>query len=104
MQASSEYQSQFSVISSRKKQTPHPRTRVCAPHGRCEHPTQAKPRLEWATRPPVQAGGCGDGRVHGRSVEALLTLEDHVLEGGFGTAVLEQLNKLGLTTPVVRVG
>jgi 1-deoxy-D-xylulose-5-phosphate synthase len=37
-------------------------------------------------------------------VEALLTLEDHVLEGGFGSAVLEQLNKLGLTTPVVRVG
>jgi 1-deoxy-D-xylulose-5-phosphate synthase len=41
---------------------------------------------------------------YGRSVDALVTLEDHALEGGFGSAVLEQLNKLGLTTPVVRVG
>jgi 1-deoxy-D-xylulose-5-phosphate synthase len=41
---------------------------------------------------------------YGRSVEAIVTLEDHVLEGGFGSAVLEQLNKLGLATPVVRVG
>src|SRR5579871_1530313 len=41
---------------------------------------------------------------YGRSVDALVTLEDHVLEGGFGSAVLEQLNKLGLTTPVARIG
>ena len=39
-----------------------------------------------------------------RSVEVILTLEDHVLRGGFGSAVLEELNNLGLTTPVVRVG
>jgi 1-deoxy-D-xylulose-5-phosphate synthase len=38
------------------------------------------------------------------SVEAILTLEDHVLRGGFGSALLEELNSLGLTTPVVRIG
>jgi 1-deoxy-D-xylulose-5-phosphate synthase len=34
----------------------------------------------------------------------IVTLEDHVLRGGFGSAVLEELNNLGLTTPVVRIG
>jgi len=34
----------------------------------------------------------------------IVTLEDHVLRGGFGSAVLEELNTLGLTTPVVRIG
>jgi 1-deoxy-D-xylulose-5-phosphate synthase len=41
---------------------------------------------------------------YGRSVDAIVTLEDHVLHGGFGSAVLEQLSNLGLTTPVVRIG
>jgi len=40
----------------------------------------------------------------GRSVEVILTLEDHVLQGGFGSAVLEELSNLGITTPVVRIG
>jgi len=39
-----------------------------------------------------------------RTVEVVVTLEDHVLRGGFGSAVLEELNGLGLSTPVVRVG
>ena len=34
----------------------------------------------------------------------LITLEDHVLAGGFGSAVLETVNELGLDVPVVRVG
>ena len=34
----------------------------------------------------------------------LVTLEDHVLAGGFGSAVLEALNDLELAVPVVRVG
>jgi 1-deoxy-D-xylulose-5-phosphate synthase len=38
------------------------------------------------------------------TVEVILTLEDHVLRGGFGSAVLEELSDLGLTTPVVRIG
>jgi len=41
---------------------------------------------------------------YARSVEVIVTLEDHVLQGGFGSAVLEELNDLGLRTPVVRVG
>src|SRR5580692_8006012 len=41
---------------------------------------------------------------YGRSVDAIVTLEDHVLHGGFGSAVLEQLRNLGLPTPVVRIG
>jgi 1-deoxy-D-xylulose-5-phosphate synthase len=34
----------------------------------------------------------------------LITLEDHVLAGGFGSAVLEALSELELDVPVVRVG
>ena len=41
---------------------------------------------------------------YARSVDVIVTLEDHVLKGGFGSAVLEELNNLGLQTPVVRVG
>ncbi len=41
---------------------------------------------------------------YARSVEAIVTLEDHVLSGGFGSAVLEELNKLRIATPVVRIG
>jgi 1-deoxy-D-xylulose-5-phosphate synthase len=41
---------------------------------------------------------------YARSVDAIVTLEDHVLKGGFGSAVLEELNTFGLTTPVVRIG
>jgi len=40
----------------------------------------------------------------GRSVEVILTLEDHSLKGGFGSAVLEELSNLGIGTPVVRIG
>jgi 1-deoxy-D-xylulose-5-phosphate synthase len=39
-----------------------------------------------------------------RSVDAIVTLEDHVLMGGFGSGVLEELSNLGLATPVVRIG
>ncbi len=34
----------------------------------------------------------------------VITLEDHVLAGGFGSAVLEMVNELELSVPVVRVG
>ncbi len=40
----------------------------------------------------------------GRTCELLVTMEDHVLAGGFGSAVLEALSDAGLDTPVVRVG
>jgi 1-deoxy-D-xylulose-5-phosphate synthase len=40
----------------------------------------------------------------GESCGLLITLEDHVLAGGFGSAVLETLNGLEVQVPVVRVG
>jgi len=39
-----------------------------------------------------------------RSAEVVITLEDHVLAGGFGSAVLEDMAQRGLHTPVVRIG
>jgi 1-deoxy-D-xylulose-5-phosphate synthase len=41
---------------------------------------------------------------YARSVDAIVTMEDHVLEGGFGSAVLERLSGLRLPTPVLRIG
>ena len=41
---------------------------------------------------------------YARRCGLLVTLEDHVLAGGFGSAVLETLNELELAVPVVRVG
>ncbi len=34
----------------------------------------------------------------------LVTLEDHSICGGFGSAVMEKINELGKTTPVLRIG
>jgi 1-deoxy-D-xylulose-5-phosphate synthase len=39
-----------------------------------------------------------------RSADVVVTMEDHVLAGGFGSAVLEELSQLGIQTPVVRIG
>ncbi len=36
--------------------------------------------------------------------EVLVTFEDHVLAGGFGSAVLESLAEQGIDTPIVRIG
>ena len=41
---------------------------------------------------------------YGARCGVLITLEDHVLAGGFGSAVLECLNELELAVPLVRVG
>ncbi len=41
---------------------------------------------------------------YGRTCGLLVTFEDHVLAGGFGSAVLEALNAAEITTPVVRIG
>lgn len=40
----------------------------------------------------------------GRRVGVLVTMEDHALAGGFGSAVLESLNAQEIEVPVVRVG
>ncbi|MGA2753515.1 MAG: 1-deoxy-D-xylulose-5-phosphate synthase [Terracidiphilus sp.] len=37
-------------------------------------------------------------------VTAFVTFEDHVKMGGFGTAVVEALDEMGLSVPVVRIG
>lgn len=41
---------------------------------------------------------------YGRRVAAFVTFEDHVKMGGFGSAVVETLEELGIKTPVVRIG
>ncbi len=41
---------------------------------------------------------------YGQRCGLVITLEDHVLAGGFGSAVLETLNDAQLIVPVVRVG
>ncbi len=40
----------------------------------------------------------------GQAAEIVVTFEDHVLAGGFGSAVLELLSERGISTPVLRVG
>ncbi|MGD0796751.1 MAG: 1-deoxy-D-xylulose-5-phosphate synthase [Acidobacteriaceae bacterium] len=41
---------------------------------------------------------------YARHCGLLVTMEDHVLAGGFGSAVLEAMSEMELATPVVRVG
>ena len=41
---------------------------------------------------------------YGRISKVLCTIEDHVLAGGFGSAVVEALEDLRITTPVARIG
>jgi 1-deoxy-D-xylulose-5-phosphate synthase len=41
---------------------------------------------------------------YGRRVAAIVTFEDHVRMGGFGSAVLECLNEMEIDIPVVRIG
>ena len=40
----------------------------------------------------------------GEAADVVVTLEDHVLMGGYGSSVLELFSDRGLTTPVVRIG
>jgi len=46
----------------------------------------------------------GTHEFFGRAADVIVTLEDHVLMGGYGSGVLELFGDLGLTTPVVRIG
>ncbi len=39
-----------------------------------------------------------------RRVAAIVTFEDHVKMGGFGSAVVEALDEMGVSVPVVRIG
>jgi 1-deoxy-D-xylulose-5-phosphate synthase len=40
----------------------------------------------------------------GRDAELVVTVEDHVLIGGYGSAVLELFSEKSVTTPVIRIG
>lgn len=42
--------------------------------------------------------------AYAERVAAFVTFEDHVLKGGFGSAVMEALNEMGLSVPVIRIG
>ncbi len=50
---------------------------------------------------PIDAG---THEFFGRAADVVVTLEDHVLMGGYGSAVLELFGDRSLTTPVVRIG
>jgi 1-deoxy-D-xylulose-5-phosphate synthase len=41
---------------------------------------------------------------YARQATAVITFEDHVLMGGFGSVVLEALSEMGIETPVIRIG
>src|SRR5665213_1954896 len=42
--------------------------------------------------------------TYGHEADLVVTLEDHVLMGGYGSTVLELFSEKGVTTPVVRIG
>lgn len=46
----------------------------------------------------------GTHEFFGRAADVIVTLEDHVLMGGYGSAVLELLSEKGIATPVIRIG
>ncbi|MGD0349558.1 MAG: 1-deoxy-D-xylulose-5-phosphate synthase [Verrucomicrobiota bacterium] len=46
----------------------------------------------------------GTHEFFGRAADVVVTLEDHVLMGGYGSSVLELFSEKGLTPPVVRIG
>jgi len=46
----------------------------------------------------------GTHEFFGRAADVIVTLEDHVLMGGYGSSVLECFSEKGITTPVVRIG
>jgi 1-deoxy-D-xylulose-5-phosphate synthase len=50
---------------------------------------------------PIDAGAT---EFFGRAAELVVTFEDHVLMGGYGSAVLELFNEKRITTPVIQVG
>jgi 1-deoxy-D-xylulose-5-phosphate synthase len=46
----------------------------------------------------------GTTEFFGRAADVVITFEDHVLAGGYGSSVLEVLSEKQLSTPVVRIG
>jgi 1-deoxy-D-xylulose-5-phosphate synthase len=50
---------------------------------------------------PIDAG---THEFFGRAADLIVTIEDHVLMGGYGSAVLELFSEKNITTPVARIG
>jgi 1-deoxy-D-xylulose-5-phosphate synthase len=50
---------------------------------------------------PIDAGLT---EFYGRSADVVVTFEDHVLPGGYGSSVLELFSEKRVATPVVRIG
>lgn len=50
---------------------------------------------------PLDAGTM---EFFGRAADLVVTLEDHVLTGGFGSSILELFSEKQISTPVVRIG
>ena len=50
---------------------------------------------------PIDAGTT---EFFGKAADLVVTLEDHVLMGGYGSVVLELFSEKNVTTPVVRIG
>jgi len=50
---------------------------------------------------PIDAG---THEFIGRAADVIVTLEDHVLMGGYGSSVLELFSEKNITTPVIRIG
>jgi 1-deoxy-D-xylulose-5-phosphate synthase len=46
----------------------------------------------------------GTHEFFSRAADVVVTMEDHVLMGGYGSAVLELLSEKNISTPVVRIG
>jgi len=46
----------------------------------------------------------GTHEFFGRAADVVVTLEDHVMAGGYGSAVIELFSEQAITTPVVRIG
>ena len=46
----------------------------------------------------------GTTEFFGRAAEVVVTFEDHVITGGYGSAVLELFNEKRVTTPVIQMG
>jgi 1-deoxy-D-xylulose-5-phosphate synthase len=50
---------------------------------------------------PIDAG---THEFFGKAADVVVTMEDHALAGGYGSAVLELFSEKNVTTPVVRIG
>jgi 1-deoxy-D-xylulose-5-phosphate synthase len=46
----------------------------------------------------------GTHEFFGKAADVVVTMEDHALMGGYGSAVLELFSEKGVSTPVVRIG